>query len=347
MIPKKPKTETSIIDIANALGVSPATVSRALNNNPRISAATQRRVKDKAAEMGYRHNSMASSLRNRRSNTIGLIVPRISMYFHSFFITSLQQQLQAAGYNLIICQSNDSVQLEKQLANSLYSARVDALVVSLTLYTDDMSHFDGFLQQGVPLVFYDRVPGEVPEPAYVVRSDDYRGGLLAGNHLVQAGCRRIAYIGGPLTCSIYRERTKGLTDALAKEGVPLQEEWVIHHELTVENAWSSLRRIFEGEERPDGLFAGNDTTAIAAVEFARERGIRIPDDLKVIGYSNDPRAGIITPPITSIEQHPSAMADKVAQLLMGALQGEPREGHTQTAAGPLVYPVDLVRRMTT
>lgn len=347
MIPKKPKTETSIVDIAQALGVSAATVSRALHNNPHISEATKLRVKKKAAEMGYRHNSMASSLRNRRSNTIGLIVPRISMYFHSFFITSLQQQLQAAGYNLMICQSNDSVDLEKQLANSLYSARVDALVVSLTLYTEDMGHFDGFLQQGVPLVFYDRVPAEAPEQAYIVKSDDYRGGLLAGNHLVQAGCRRIAYIGGPLTSSIYRERTEGLTDALAKGGVSLPEEWILHHELTVENAWNSLRRIFDGGGWPDGLVAGNDTTAIAAVEFARERGIRIPDDLKVIGYSNDPRAGIITPPITSVEQHPSAMADKVAQLLMEALQGAGGDGHEQTGAGPLVCPVDLVRRMTT
>src|SRR5690606_16945314 len=170
MIPKKPKTETSIVDIAQALGVSAATVSRALHNNPHISEATKLRVKKKAAEMGYRHNSMASSLRNRRSNTIGLIVPRISMYFHSFFITSLQQQLQAAGYNLMICQSNDSVDLEKQLANSLYSARVDALVVSLTLYTKDITHFEGFLQQGIPLVFYDRVP-VLGAPAYIIKGD--------------------------------------------------------------------------------------------------------------------------------------------------------------------------------
>src|SRR5690606_36132888 len=226
MTPKKPKSENSIVDIAKALGISPATVSRALNNNPRISEATRQRVKAMAKEMGYRHNSMASSLRNRRSNIIGLIVPRISMYFHSFFITALQRQLQAAGYNLMICQSNDSVGLEKELANTLYSARVDALVVSLALYTEDTTHFDGFLQQGIPLVFYDRVPTSTS--AYVVKGDDYRGGLLAGNHLLQAGCRRIAYISGPQTCSIYRERTQGFTAALAKEEVSLRDEWIYH-----------------------------------------------------------------------------------------------------------------------
>lgn len=342
MTPKKPKSEISIVDIARALGISPATVSRALNNNSRISEATRSRVKEMAKEMGYRHNSMASSLRNRRSNIIGLIVPRISMYFHSFFITSLQRQLQTAGYNLMICQSNDSVLLERELANTLYSARVDALVVALTLYTEDIAHFDGFVRQGIPLVFYDRVP-EITE-AHIVKGDDYRGGLLAANHLLQTGCQRIAYINGPLSCGIYRERSKGFHDALTKQGVGLRADWVCHHELTADHAWSSLRKLFEGDAVPDGLFASNDTTAIAAVEFARERGIRIPEDLKIVGYSNDPRTSIITPPITSIEQYPSEMADKVAEILIGALQST---GATTVSTIPVICPVDLVRRMTT
>ncbi len=345
MTPKKPKSENSIVDIARALGISPATVSRALNDNARISEATRKRVKEMAAEMGYRHNSMASSLRNRRSNIVGLIVPRISMYFHAVFITSLQRQLQAAGYNLMICQSNDSVELERKLANTLYSARVDALVVSLTLYTEETSHFDGFIHQGIPVVFYDRVPTK-PIDAYIIKGDDYRGGLLAGNHLAQAGCRRVAYICGPHSCSIYRDRTRGFTDALAKQGIELPEDWVYQHELTEENAWNSLRALFAGGRMLDGLFAANDTTAIAAVEFARERGIRIPDDLKIIGYSNDPRTSIITPSVTSVEQYPSEMADKVAETLIATLQQRVADVPVAREV-PLVCPVDLVRRMST
>ncbi|MFC3200083.1 LacI family DNA-binding transcriptional regulator [Parapedobacter deserti] len=345
MTPKKPRSEKSIVDIAKALGISPATVSRALNNSSRISEATRRRVKEMAKEMGYRHNSMASSLRNRRSNIIGLIVPRISMYFHVFFITALQRRLQIAGYNLMICQSNDSVSVERELANSLYSARVDALVVSLTLYTEDVSHFDGFLAQGIPLVFYDRVP-TMPTPAFIVKGDDYRGGMLAGNHLLVAGCRRIAYVSGPLSCSIYQERTRGFVDALATRSVSLPEHWVCHHELTAENARRSLRLLFGGNEKPDGLFAANDTTAIAAVEFAREHGIRVPEELKIIGYSNDPRTSIITPSITSIEQFPSEMADKVADTLISALKHSPDAPGT-IAGRPVICPVDLVRRTTT
>ncbi len=342
---QKSKAEISIVDIAKELDISAATVSRALNDNKRISEATRKRVKDKAKEMGYRHNSMASSLRNRRSRIIGLIVPRISMYFHSVFITSLQRQLQSAGYNLMICQSNDSVAIEMELANSLYSARVDAIVVALTLHTKDTTPFDRFIEMGVPLIFYDRVPMQ-KTPAYIIKVDDYRGGLIAGKHLADAGCKRVAYINGLLSSGIYRERMQGFRDALMHAGMTLREDWVYYQELTAENAWNSLRKLFSEAEVPDGIFAANDTTAIAAVEFARERDIRIPGELKVIGYSNDPRAAIITPAITTIEQYPAQMAEKVAGTLLSALK-QLRQLPTIITHEPLVCSVELVRRMTT
>lgn len=340
---KPENSETSIVDIAEALGISAATVSRALNNNPRISEATRKRVKEKALEMGYRHNSMASSLRNKRSNIIGLIVPRISMYFHAVFITALQNRLQDEGYSLMVCQSNDSVAVEQKLASTLYSSRVDALVVSLALYTEDYSHFDGFMSHGIPLIFYDRVPTK-PYPAHIIKGDDYRGGLLAGNHLIETGCTKIAYISGPLSCSIYKERTEGLLHALKKAEVKLKAAWSFYHELTAENAWNSLRKIFAGKDQPEAIFASNDTTAVAAVEFAREQGIEIPKELKIIGYSNDPRAAIISPPITTIDQHPAEMAHRVAYKLLTLLKDK-QAGVTIDQEE--IIPVTLVRRMTT
>ncbi len=341
---EKPKrTEVSIVDIAEALNISAATVSRALNNNVRISESTRQRVKDKAKEMGYRHNSMASSLRNRKSKIIGMIVPRISMYFHSYFMTALQNRVQEEGYSLIVCQSNDSIETEKQLAETLYSSRVDALVVSHTLYTESFSQFDGYVRSGIPLIFYDRVPIE-PYPAHVVRGEDYRGGLISGNHLRELGCRRLAYISGPMSCILYRERTAGLEHAVEKYGLELPPEWVFHQELNVENAWTALRSIFSAKQRPDAIVAGNDTTALAAVQFAREMGIDVPGELKIIGYSNDPRASIITPPITTIDQHPEEMAKKVSNLLFGLLNMEDSLMHSLADD---VVPVTLVRRMTT
>ncbi|GAA4805094.1 LacI family DNA-binding transcriptional regulator [Olivibacter ginsenosidimutans] len=339
----KPNAEKSIVDIALALGVSAATVSRALNDNPRISEATRKKVKEKAKEMGYRHNSMASSLRNRRSNIIGLIVPRVSMYFHSVFITALQNKLQPEGYNLIVCQSNDSVAVEQQLASTLYSSRVDALVVSLALYTEEYHHFDGFTNHGTPLLFYDRVPTK-SYAAYIVKGDDYRGGLIAGDHLIEMECKKIAYISGPLSCSIYKERTEGFTHALAKAGLHLNTDWCFYHELTAENAWNSLRQLFSGKEKPDAIFASNDTTAVAAVQFSREQGIKIPQELKIMGYSNDPRSSIISPAITTIDQHPTEMAHRVAHKLLQVLKDK-RQAQEYDAQE--IVPVTLIRRMTT
>ncbi|MFC6103215.1 LacI family DNA-binding transcriptional regulator [Olivibacter domesticus] len=344
-IDKNENTEKSIVDIAKALGVSAATVSRALNDNPRISEATRKRVKEKAIELGYRHNSMASSLRNKKSKIIGLIVPRISMYFHAVFITALQNRLQNEGYSLMVCQSNDSVAVEQKLANTLYSSRVDALVVSLALYTENYAHFDGFINRGIPLIFYDRVPTK-DYPAHIIQGDDYRGGVIAGNHLIEMGCSKIAYISGPLSCSIYRERTEGLKHVLKKAKVTLAKKWCFYQELTAENAWNSLRQIFAGDEVPEAIFASNDTTAVAAVEFAREQGIKIPQELKIIGYSNDPRASIISPPITTIDQHPDEMAHRVAYKLLHLLKDKNAREHAETNRKEIV-PVTMVRRMTT
>src|SRR5690606_9435831 len=134
---------------------------------------------------------LASGLRNNRTFTIGMIIPRISMYFHAEVITAIQNQLHRKGYNLIICQSNDSYELEVELAATLYSSRVDGLLVASALYTSDYSHFDVFVKKGIPLVFYDRVPVN-PYPAQMVRGDDYRGGYLAATHLIEIGCREIA-----------------------------------------------------------------------------------------------------------------------------------------------------------
>lgn len=336
--------EITIVDIAKALGISAATVSRSLHDHPRISSRTKERVRKKAEEMGYRHNKLASGLRNRKTHTVGLIVPRISMYFHSVFITAVQNKLHEKGYNLIIGQSNDSYDLEMELAATLYSSRVDALVTSTTLYTEDFSHFDGFVKNNIPLVFYDRVPtGRYP--AQVVKGDDYRGGYLAGTHLAETGCKSIAHISGPLSCNIYKDRLAGFTGALEEHGLALPESRMYFHELTYENARKTLRKMFAKKPFPDGLFTANDTTAIAALEFARKQGIGVPRELKVVGYSNDPRTAIIAPSITTIDQYPETMADQVVTVLMEML--DKKQKRTVHVADPIVTPVTLVQRKST
>lgn len=321
------------------MGVSVSTVSRALSNHPHISEDTKVRVRELVEKYDYRHNALAASLRNSRSNTIGLILPRLSQYFHATVATAIQNKLHEYGYNLMICQSNDLPALEKELVNVLYASRVEGLMVSATLYTTDYSHFDIFAKSNIPLVFYDRVPKDYI--AHSVQGDDYSGGYQVAQHLLEQGCRRIAYISGPLTCSIYQNRYNGYLDALKNENIPVDEELVFFHELTKDNALQSCEAIFAAATLPDAIFACNDTSAIAVLEYAKKHHIRIPEDVKLTGYSNDPRTEITQPAITSVEQFPYEVGGQTATLMMNLIQNKITQ-HSSSVS--LTTPVELVRR---
>lgn len=301
---------------------------------------------DMAEKLGYRRNLMASSLRSNKTHTIGLMVPRISMFFHAEVITTIQNQLHKLGYNLIICQSNDCLQLEKELASIMFSSRVDALIVACTLQTEDFSHFDVFVNNNIPLVFYDRVPTK-PYKATIVKGDDFRGGYLATQHLLELGCKKIVHISGPLTSNLYIDRSAGYKKALAQYNVPSNEDLIFYQELTHENARKAMEKIFEDEIKPDAVFTSNDTSAIAVLEFAREHNIAVPKNLKIVGYSNDSRTEIIRPSITTVEQFPTLVGNKVVDELMKNLNEKTNEVETTVQTEVTTIPVQLIRRMST
>jgi len=332
------RSEKTIVDIAAELNLSVSTVSRALHDNPNISARTKDKVKKMARKLGYRPNALAAGLRNNKSKTIGLIIPRISMFFPATITTIMQNKLQEHGYNLIICQSNDSYDQEVALVNTLYSARVDGLAVSTTLYTSDFSHFDIFKEQHIPLVFFDRVPLE--RNAKVIKGDDFLGGFTATEHLVLKGCKDIVHISGPLSCSLYIERVAGHKKALQQYKLPFKKTRMFYQELTRENALKACERIFAQKPYPDGIFAANDTTAITILEYCRGINVRVPEDLKIIGYSNDPRSEISTPSITSIDQSPEMMGERVAAALIELLKA-PTAPQKQS---PEIIPIRLIER---
>jgi LacI family transcriptional regulator len=334
----------SIEYIAKSLQLSPATVSRVLNNHPHVRQSTRSRVMTLVEKVGYRRNAMASGLRTNKTMTIGLIVPRVSMFVHAEIITIIQNGLHAHGYNLIICQSNDSVEMEKDLTHTLYASRVDAVIAACTLFTTDFRHFDILTQNNIPVVFYDRVP-VAPYPACIIKGDDFRGAYLATSHLAQLGSKRISYISGPLDCNIYIDRYKGFQKALAQYNLPLNEQMVYFHELNVENARRAMHRLFAKEHPPDAIFAANDVTALTALEFAKEIGISVPKDLRIVGYSNDPRSSIVSPSITTVEQFPGLIGKAVVTELLKIL----KNGIQQVAIdnAPIITPVELIRRMST
>lgn len=321
--------------------MSPATISRVLNNHPHVHKKTRAKVMTLVEQVGYKRNIMASGLRTNKTKTIGLIVPRISMFVHAEIITVIQNGLHAHGYNLIICQSNDSVEIEKELASTLYASRVDAVIAACTLYTTDFSHFDILTQNNIPVVFYDRVPTK-EYPACIVKGDDFRGAYLGASHLIELGCKRIAYISGPLTCNLYTERYAGFEKAMTQNGTPIIEDLIFYQELSVDNARKALHRLFAKKPYPDGIFATNDSTALTVLEFAKEKGINVPSQLKIVGYSNDPRSSIVTPSITTIEQFPGKIANAIVAELLKVLKKD-----TESNSIPIVIPVQLVRRMST
>lgn len=335
---KGKKPVSTIVDIANELGISPSTVSRALKDHPHISQSTKDKVKKMAAKMGYRRNALAAGLRNRHSNTIGLIVPRISMYFQSAVITAIQNTVGDLGYNLIICQSNDSYELEKELVNTLYSSRIEGVIVACTMYTTDFSHFKIFTENRIPVVFYDRVPRDFP--AHIIRGDDYQGGYMVGKYLLEKGCRDIAFVNGVLSCNLYLDRLAGLKAALKEAKVTLKKTRFFSHQLTVEKAEKTIEKIFSKKPYPDAIFSANDSGAIAAVQMAHKLGIKIPEDIKIIGYSNDPRSRIISPDITSVEQYPAEMGTLAAKTLVQLVQ----QPHLSGKYMETLMPVKLIVR---
>lgn len=346
MAKKEKHHDNTILDIAVALKLSPATISRALNNGTNVKAETKKRVVDMAEKLGYRRNLMASSLRNNKTHTIGLMVPRISMAFHAAVITTIQNELHKHGYNLIICQSNDSLALEKELAGIMFSSRVDALIVACTLQTEDFSHFDIFVKNDIPLLFYDRVPTQ-PYDATIVKGDDFRGGYLATQHLLELGCKNIAHISGPLTSNLYIDRFAGYKKAFAQYDMPLNNDLIFHQELSHENARKAMEIMFEGAIKPDAIFTANDTSAIAALEYAREHNIAVPEDLKIVGYSNDSRTEIVRPSITTIEQFPTLVGDKVVEELLKKLIEKTNNLTTAIPTEITTTSVQLIRRMST
>ncbi|NSL90055.1 LacI family DNA-binding transcriptional regulator [Chitinophaga solisilvae] len=335
---KERTNKITIYDIAQKLNLSASTVSRALQNNPLINEETREKIHQTAADMGYVPNWIASSLRKKRSNIIGLIVPRTSMYFQSTAISGIQHEAHKYGFSIVIGQSDETVAMEKELAHTFYSLRVDGLLAVASMFTTNFDHFSPFIKNNIPLVFYDRVP--VDFPGYTITGDDFRGGYLATEHLIKQGCKRIAHFSGLLTCNLYQQRLSGYKEALAKYKIPYDEQLVYIHNLTMDAASQAARELFDKGNLPDGLFTANDSSAVAFIQEARKRNIAIPEQIKVVGYSNDLSSRIISPSLTTIEQSGYNMGQKAVETIVQLINQE--EGVKVTKN--FVFPVELIQR---
>ncbi len=306
---KKSKKEVTIYDIAEQLNVSATTVSRALNDHFSIGKETTLAVKKLAKKMGYRPNTIASSLRKNKTNTIGVIVPWIHRPFISSLISGIEEVADKAGYNVIIAQSCDSYEKEVTKAQTLYSNRVDGLVVSLAMETKKYEHFYPFQQNDIPLVFVDRVSFEMEADRVIINNFD--AAFNATEHLIKMGCRRIAHFAGAQHRNVYRERQEGYINALKKYNLPVDETLIVYSNLGMEEGMKGTEYLLKLSDPPDAIFSANDSAAVAAIQCAKEMGLKIPEDLAVVGFNNDRISSIVEPSLTTIT-HPAIDMGKIA-----------------------------------
>lgn len=309
---------TTIKDIAKELGISPSTVSRALKDHFEISEATKEAVRRVAKELNYQPNSLALSLRYSKSNTIGIVVPEIVHFFFSTVISGIEDIAQSRGYNVIITQSNESVEREMMNIQTLFNNRVDGVLVSLSKESFDYSHFEAMMQKGLPIVFFDRVADTLRTSNVTV--DDFLGGYQATEHLIKQGYKYIGHLAGPENLDITNERLNGFRKAHEDAGLKVDEDLIVFNQASNESeAYDATLKLFDGKNI-DALFASNDLAAMGAIKAAQKFGKRVPQDFGVVGFSNWQFTALTNPSISTIEQPGFEMGQHAAELLLKQIE---------------------------
>lgn len=322
---KEPK-QITMKDIANAFGVSVATVSRALQDSPRISAERRAQIQAYAREHNFIPNMIAESLRHSRLKplkVIGVIVPEIAHFYFSSILSGIEEEASSRGYRIMVAQSDERYEREVRICQSFYENKVCGIIVSQAKDTRDFSHFQRLIDSGVPLVFYDRICTGINASRVVV--DDYMGAFNAVSHLIETGCKRIAFYGSPMQLEISKNRFNGYKDALLKHGMELDESL---YSICDNRADAELLtpEVLRRPDRPDGFFAVNDDTAIGILYTAKRAGLRIPQDVAICGFTNGQRAVACDPMLTTVEQRGPALGAEAVDVLIGHVEGTIPEG---------------------
>lgn len=311
--------EITIYDIAKGLQISPATVSRALNDHPAVNEKTKQKIVDAADQMGYRSNTFASNLRRQRTNTIGVIVPRLDSHFMSSVIAGMEKVANKAGYNLIISQSLETIEKEIANAKTLYNSRVDGLLVSLAYDTDNIAHFEPFINKGIPVLFYDRVYEHKQITGVVI--DNIQAGYKATSHLIEQGCKNIVHITGNLKRNVYSDRLKGYKYALVDNNISFKRGNVIVNDMNEEEGIKTAGQVLTMKPLPDGVFVANDSCAVNCIKVFKQKGLCIPKDIAVVGFNNDPICRIIEPGLTTINYPGHEMGEVAVRNLIHHIEG--------------------------
>jgi LacI family transcriptional regulator/LacI family repressor for deo operon, udp, cdd, tsx, nupC, and nupG len=307
-------SSVTIKDIAKLLGISKSTVSRALTEHSDINAETRERVLAMAKKLDYQPNAIALNLKQQRTNTIGIIIPETVNRFFSKAVGGIQKVANLAGYNVVICQSYESYVTEKNIIKSLIASHVDGLLISVSHETDKTDHFDSLLQKNIPVVFFDRICETVN--ASQVFTDNYEISFEATEHLITQGCQRIAIVAGPQHLFNSRKRLEGYLGALKKNGMPIRENYIMHSDFRNENIETYTRYLINLNPRPDAVIAINDMAAIEMMHVIKKNGLKIPEDIAVLGFNNEHVSKFIEPSLSTIDLPAYDMGSAAAELLL-------------------------------
>ncbi len=315
------KKRTTIYDIAKKLNIAASSVSRALSNTGNINEATRKLILKTADDLNYKRNIIASNLRKGESKTIGVVVPYINQNYFANVIAGIEEVSYQKGYNLIICQSNESQDKEIQCINTLINQHVDCIIISISVDTYDHKHLQNVLDNNIELIQFDRVADEL-ETLKVI-NDNELASFEAVSHMIEQGYKRIGLLEGPQNLDIFRQRKSGYLNALKEHGVPILDELIIENAWTKELGADATRKLLNLPKPPDAIFAStSDFSALGVLEVASAMGIKVPAELGICGYSNEAFTEITSPSITTIDQFSVYMGKTVANLYFQEMENK-------------------------
>jgi LacI family transcriptional regulator len=348
------KRKVTLKQIAKELDVSISTVSKALRNSIEISEDTRQKVQAFAKLYNYRPNNIALSLKNRKTNTIGVIIPEIVHHFFSKVITGIELVANKRGYNVIVGLSNESFDKEVINMQMLANGSIDGFILSIakeTLQQQDYHHFIETINQGMPIVMFDRVVNEIPCDKVIV--DDVKGAKYAVEKLILNGCKSIAVITTKDYVSVGKLRTQGYLEALEdhkmhpKSSLILKVDDKLLSENHLEALEKEIEQLFKSNKEIDGIFAVNELYAVTAMKVARKLGLEIPKSLQVISFTDGVLSKHSTPSLTTVSQHGQKIGEKAADLLINRLELDDTEDEEEEIYETVIIETELIEREST
>ena len=332
-----PKRRTSLKDLARELGVSIATVSRALRSSPEIGREMQQRVKDLAKLRNYRPNPFAQSLRREAPKIIGVVVPHLETHYYAAVLAGIEAEAAKSGYSVISANSHEDFETETRALDNFVSMHVEGVIACLSQTTTDYRHFEEVAEMGIPLVFFGRTC--LPEKFSSVKANGDVAAQEATQHLIDTGSRRIAFIGGPNHLDMVRRRKHGYLEALRENRLPVLREMVACGPIDYQVALDAATEMLKREDRPDAILAFNDIITFAAFTAIKQLNLRIPEDVALIGFTDDVHTAYVTPRLSVIEDRSHEIGVTACKMLMKNIGGDHTVYHE-------IVPQELVIRET-